>query len=55
MLNHVRCRECGYCYNGRSGGSNLIWIILFITLPILMMLGIIGGMAFVVIDRLTAK
>jgi hypothetical protein len=55
MFSHVRCRECGYCYNGRSGGSNLIPIILFVTLPILMMAGIIGVMVFIVIDRWTAK
>lgn len=42
MLSHVRCPECGYAYNGRSGRSNLIPAIIFVAVPLLLILGLIG-------------
>jgi hypothetical protein len=45
LLTHVRCRECGGTYNGRTGGSNLIPAILFVTVALVLicvMLSIIG-------------
>jgi transposase-like protein len=45
MFSHVRCRKCGYAYNGRTGSSNLPWAILFVAVPafliILILIGII--------------
>jgi predicted Zn finger-like uncharacterized protein len=42
MFTHVRCPECGYAYNGRSGRSNLIPAIIFVSLPLLFILAIFG-------------
>jgi predicted Zn finger-like uncharacterized protein len=47
MVNHVKCQDCGYCYNGKSGRSNLIPIILFVTAPLLGILGLLGGIAYI--------
>jgi predicted Zn finger-like uncharacterized protein len=46
MFTHVRCPECGYAYNGKTGGSNLIPAIIFITVPLLGILAIFGVIAF---------
>jgi DNA-directed RNA polymerase subunit M/transcription elongation factor TFIIS len=48
MLTHVRCPECGYAYNGKTGRSNLIPAIIFVTIPLLAILGIVGGMLWYV-------
>jgi len=29
LLNHVKCKECGTTYNGKTGKSNLPYIILY--------------------------
>jgi predicted RNA-binding Zn-ribbon protein involved in translation (DUF1610 family) len=34
MFTHVRCPDCGYAYNGRTGGSNLIPAILMVLIPL---------------------
>lgn len=47
MFNHVRCRDCGYAYNGRSGRSNLIPAIIFVTIPAVLIAGIIGFLILV--------
>ena len=53
LFNHVRCRKCQYAYNGRTGGSNLIWAIIFVTIPLVLIVGIIVGMVwFVILPRL---
>jgi transposase-like protein len=44
LFTHVRCPECDYAYNGRTGGSNLIPAIVFVTVPlvgIIILLGVI--------------
>lgn len=46
LLTHVRCPECGYKYNGRSGRSNLIPAIVFVTIPLLIILGIFGALGW---------
>jgi predicted Zn finger-like uncharacterized protein len=48
MFTHVECPDCGYRYNGRTGGSNLVPAIVFVTVPLLLILGIIGGLLFYV-------
>jgi hypothetical protein len=51
MFSHVQCQECGYCYNGKTGGSNLIPAIIFVTVPLLGILGIIGAIFYVIFSR----
>jgi predicted Zn finger-like uncharacterized protein len=51
MFTHVRCQECGYAYNGKTGGSNLIPAILFVTVPLVGIFGIIGGIGFMLWQR----
>jgi predicted RNA-binding Zn-ribbon protein involved in translation (DUF1610 family) len=51
MFTHVRCPECGYKYNGRSGRSNLIPAIIFVTVPLLGILGILGGIVYMLVSR----
>jgi predicted Zn finger-like uncharacterized protein len=46
IFTHVRCPDCGYCYNGRSGGSNLIPAIIFVTIPALLILGVLGFIVY---------
>jgi predicted RNA-binding Zn-ribbon protein involved in translation (DUF1610 family) len=46
MCSHVRCPECGYKYNGRTGRSNIVAIVLFITIPLLLIAAIVGGLIF---------
>src|SRR5262249_18976669 len=41
MFHHVRCRECGYAYNGRTGRSNIGAIIVFITVPLVLLIGLL--------------
>jgi len=51
MFNHVRCPECGYKYNGRSGRSNMIPAIIFVAVPLIGILGILGGILYMLISR----
>jgi DNA-directed RNA polymerase subunit M/transcription elongation factor TFIIS len=51
LLCHVRCQECGATYNGRSGRSNLIPAIAFVSLPLL----VIGGIFYWVFTVLRAR
>lgn len=52
LLTHVRCPECGYAYNGKSGRSNLIPAVLFVTIPLFFILGILGGLAWYITHHL---
>jgi hypothetical protein len=47
MFCHVRCSECGTCYNGRTGKSNntAIAIYTIVTFFIALVLGVIGVIA----------
>ncbi len=51
MFNHVRCRKCGYAYNGRTGRSNLLPAILFVTIPGLLISGIIVWVVIMLVNR----
>jgi hypothetical protein len=51
LFNHVRCRECGYAYNGVSGKSNLLPAILFITIPLLLIVGLVIFIIVLLINR----
>lgn len=48
LFTHVRCPRCGCAYNGRTGRSNLIPAIIFVTIPALLILGIIGGLILLI-------
>jgi predicted Zn finger-like uncharacterized protein len=51
LFNHVRCQECGYAYNGRTGGSNLVPAIIFVTVPLLGIIGILVGLLLLLKSR----
>jgi predicted RNA-binding Zn-ribbon protein involved in translation (DUF1610 family) len=48
LFSHVRCQECRYAYNGRSGRSNLIPAIIFVTIPLVLILAILGFLGWIV-------
>jgi hypothetical protein len=48
LVNHVRCLDCGYRFNGLTGRSNRHWALLFVTVPILIIAGIVGGFALLI-------
>jgi hypothetical protein len=45
LLCHVRCPDCHTAYNGRSGRSNLLGILLFVSIPLLGILAVIAALA----------
>jgi hypothetical protein len=48
LFTHVRCPRCSYAYNGRTGRSNLIPAIIFVTVPLVLILAIFGGLGFLI-------
>lgn len=38
MLNHVKCNHCGTAYNGKTGGSNTMKILLYNLLVIIVVI-----------------
>jgi hypothetical protein len=46
LFTHVRCRECGYGYNGRTGRSNLVPAIFMVTIPLILIMAIVGGLLY---------
>jgi predicted RNA-binding Zn-ribbon protein involved in translation (DUF1610 family) len=46
LFTHVRCRECGYGYNGRTGGSNLVPAVLMVAIPAILIVAIILGLLY---------
>jgi DNA-directed RNA polymerase subunit M/transcription elongation factor TFIIS len=44
-------RECGYAYNGVSGKSNLVPAILFITIPLVLIVGLVIFIIVLLINR----
>jgi predicted Zn finger-like uncharacterized protein len=55
MFNHVRCPDCGYKYNGRTGRSNLIPAIIFITIPAILIAAILGFVGWLIIANVLAR
>jgi DNA-directed RNA polymerase subunit RPC12/RpoP len=43
LFTHVQCPKCHYKYNGKTGKSNLIPAIIFVLVPLLLILAVIGG------------
>jgi DNA-directed RNA polymerase subunit RPC12/RpoP len=54
FFNHVRCPQCGYKYNGKTGRSNLVPAILFVLVPLIGILVVLGGL-FVWILHVTGR
>jgi predicted Zn finger-like uncharacterized protein len=48
LFTHVRCPQCGHAYNGKTGRSNLIPAILFVSIPAALILVIIGGLVYLI-------
>jgi hypothetical protein len=46
MLSHVRCNDCGTCYNGSSGKSNDTAILIYVLVSLFITL-LVGGLALV--------
>lgn len=44
MFHHVRCPACGFKYNGRTGRSNLVPAVIFVTVTVLGIVGILAGL-----------
>lgn len=55
LFTHVRCPECGCKYNGRSGRSNLIPAIIFVTIPAALILAIFGFVGWMVYSNMAGK
>jgi predicted RNA-binding Zn-ribbon protein involved in translation (DUF1610 family) len=51
LFAHVRCPVCGYAYNGRSGRSNLVPAAIFVTVPLLLILAILGVLGWIIYHR----
>jgi predicted RNA-binding Zn-ribbon protein involved in translation (DUF1610 family) len=49
LLTHVRCPECGYSYNGRTGRSNLVPAITFVAVPLILIVAILTGLAVLIV------
>jgi predicted amidophosphoribosyltransferase len=50
LFTHVQCPKCYYKYNGKTGKSNLIPAIIFVLVPLLLILAVIGGVIFLAIS-----
>ncbi|MFO0925610.1 MAG: hypothetical protein U0736_01040 [Gemmataceae bacterium] len=44
LFHHVRCPACGYKYNGRTGRSNLVPAVIFVTVAVVGIVGILVGL-----------
>lgn len=48
LFTHVRCLKCNYKYNGKTGRPNTIAAIVFVAVPLLGIVAILGGLALYV-------
>jgi hypothetical protein len=48
LFNHVRCPDCGHAYNGRTGNSNLVPIIAFVTVPTVLIVAVLCVIAYLI-------
>jgi hypothetical protein len=55
MFHHVRCPNCGYAYNGRTGRSNLLPAIAFVTIPAVGILAVLGCLTAVLVGAMMGK
>jgi len=50
LFSHVQCPQCYYKYNGKTGKSNRIPATLFVLVPLILILAIIGGVVFLAVS-----
>ncbi len=55
LFNHVRCPQCRYAYNGKTGGSNLVIAILFVSVPAFLIFIILGCLGFVIYNTMSQR
>jgi ribosomal protein S27E len=51
LFNHVRCPKCGTTYNGKTGRSNALAAVIFVSVPLLGIGAIIGAIVFMLMQR----
>jgi ribosomal protein S27E len=51
MFTHVVCPECGAGYNGKTGRSNIVPAIIFVTMPLIGIAGIICAIVYMLVQR----
>jgi predicted Zn finger-like uncharacterized protein len=51
LFHHVRCRACGYGYNGYTGKSNITAAIICVTVPLLIICGILVFIFIILRER----
>jgi hypothetical protein len=49
LFHHVRCPQCGYKYNGKTGRSNRVPATIFVLVPLLGILAILGGLVLFIL------
>lgn len=49
LLHHVRCPNCGYAYNGKTGRSNLVPAILFVVIPAVLIVTIVTSLVLLLL------
>jgi hypothetical protein len=49
LFTHVRCPHCYCAYNGNTGRSNIVPAILFVTIPLVLLLGILGAVVLMLL------
>ena len=52
LFSHVRCPECGYAYNGKTGRSNLVPAVVCLSLAVLLIVGLFGVAAYILYTKL---
>ena len=45
LFSHVRCPQCGYGYNGKTGRSNLVPAIVMVAVPAIGIIAVVGALA----------
>jgi hypothetical protein len=51
LFTHVQCPECNYCYNGKTGRSNMLAASMFVAIPLIGILAIIGVVFYIIAQR----
>ena len=50
LFHHVRCPQCGYAYNGKTGKSNIIPVVVFIAVPLVLII-LLGWYVYGLLDQ----
>jgi hypothetical protein len=46
LLTHVRCADCGTCFNGKTGESNAVGIAVYLIVSGVLAFGLMGLLVF---------